>query len=227
MSQGMADLYKRKYGLHSEPLEHSFPEAQLKEAPQAKIINSGFWGGMVYNINTQSLLRVHRAMKAFSGLYLTIASFQSTEILAIKGFDLDYAKRVYYTQRTEYIKAVQRQAFHILALDWPDESPIHRDELATIFPTKTIEYLASGRPIIAHCPEDYFMAKFIRDHGCGIIVSERSKDALVKAIDSVLTDKEREAELVNAAREALSVFSIDRITRKFRQGIESVATSHQ
>ena len=36
------------------------------------------------------------------------------------------------------------------------------EEYRTIFPTKTIEYLISGRPILAHTPPDRFLTRFSR-----------------------------------------------------------------
>ena len=37
-----------------------------------------------------------------------------------------------------------------------------RDEFRTIFPTKTIEYLISGRPMLAHAPADAFLTQFLQ-----------------------------------------------------------------
>ena len=81
--------------------------------------------------------------------------------------------------RYRHYYAIASKAVLLLALDAPHESNVHRDELATIFPTKTPEYLASGRPVFAHCPSDYFLARFLNEHGCGAVVSEDDDNAIM------------------------------------------------
>ena len=55
-------------------------------------------------------------------------------------------------------------------------------EYLTIFPTKTIEYLLSGRPIIAHCPDNCFLYSFLTKNKCAFVISEVESDILIKKI---------------------------------------------
>jgi glycosyltransferase involved in cell wall biosynthesis len=133
----------------------------------------------------------------------------------------------FYRQRADYLKAMQQQGVLILALNWPDETPQHEDELATIFPTKTPEYLATGRPIVVHCPEHYFLARFFRENRCGLVVTERSIEALVQAIRHLLEDPVAVSELRQSALTAARIFSADQIARRFQTVVRSVAQSQE
>jgi hypothetical protein len=44
--------------------------------------------------------------------------------------------------------------------------------IRTSAPAKLGEYLASGRPILAHVPADSFVAAFLNEHQCGTVVSD-------------------------------------------------------
>ena len=114
---------------------------------------------------------------------------------------------------------------HILtvALNWPDESSLPEDELATAFPTKVIEYLAAGRPILVHCPENYFLARFFREHECGIVVSTRDVAAIVKAVKTLLDRGSEQERMRKNALRAAQIFSIDRISKVLSQILEEIS----
>lgn len=225
MSQGMADLYKQKYSLTCHPLEHIYPERVPEHLPQSQALRQAFWGGDIYNINHQAVRRVSEALRRLDcPLLLTTAK---PETLASQGIGGDHLKMTFYRQRADYLKAMQQQGVLILALNWPDETQQHEDELATIFPTKTPEYLATGRPIVVHCPEHYFLARFFRENRCGLVVTERSIEALVQAIRHLLEDPVAVSELRQSALTAARIFSADQIARRFQTVVRSVAQSQE
>jgi hypothetical protein len=100
---------------------------------------------------------------------------------------------------------------------------VNPDELGTIFPTKTPEYLAAGRPILVHCPENYFLARFFQKHECGLVVSERSVDALVRGCQRLLEHREGTDELATRAQKAARLFRPERITVRFKDAVERAA----
>ncbi len=214
MSEGMKDLYKEKYNLDTDTLEHTYPEPSTKEAFNVNIDNGNiFWGGAIYSINQNAVQRVVNASSALK-IKVEIASSIKKPILEKMGFNTNWIDLSFY-KREEYLKALKEQQILLLALDWPDESRTHRDELATIFPTKTIEYLHSGRPILVHCPEDYFLAKFVNKYRCGIVVTERSGEKLKEAIRKLKTNDSEVQQMVLNASEATKVFDHGRLQNKF------------
>jgi hypothetical protein len=223
MSQGMADLYKRKYNLTTQPIEHIYPELMLDHQPQRQALRQAFWGGDIYNINHQAVRRVSEALRQLDCPFLLTTA--KPETLVSQGLEGDHLKTTFYRQRADYLMAMRQQGVLILALNWPDETPQHEEELATIFPTKTPEYLVSGRPIVVHCPAHYFLARFFRENRCGLVVTERSIEVLMQAIHHLLENPVSVSELRQSALTAARIFSANQITRRFQTVVRSVAQS--
>jgi glycosyltransferase involved in cell wall biosynthesis len=221
MSRGIADLYWRKYGLECTPVEHIYPEPSGSGAPEAPLPQV-FWGGSFHTINSRALARVSRAVQR-AGRTLLLTTHQTGAQLASIGVTGAHVRTAFFSRRSDYLRAVRSQGVLLLALDGPDESTMHPEELATIFPTKTPEYLAAGRPILVHCPEHYFLARFIREHGCGLVVSDRSAEALAAAIERLLSCPEEARSMVAAARGAVSIFGAERVSAIFKAAVERTA----
>ena len=224
MSQGMADLYKKKYSLSCQPLEHTYPEPIPTRLPQAPAPRQAFWGGDIYNINAQSVGRVSEALRRTHCPFL-IATKMTLKDLNNRGLRGGHIKTRFYPKRMAYLRALRQQGLLVLALDWPDESPTHQDELATIFPTKTPEYLVTGRPILVHCPASYFLARFFREHHCGLVVTERSVEALEEAVRQLLEDSPKASALGWSALAATQLFRADRLAQRFQITLQTAAAS--
>jgi glycosyltransferase involved in cell wall biosynthesis len=77
------------------------------------------------------------------------------------------------------------------------------EEYQTIFPTKTIEYLMSGRPILAHSPPGCFLTRFLRENECALVVDRPDVDALCEALEQLRSDFSLRSRLAaNALRTA-------------------------
>ena len=214
MSEGMTDYYRKAYGFESEPLVHSYPE-KIPADPNLNRERSAFWGGEVYKINDQSFSRVQKALLA-ANTQLIVTSLSPLNIANDKN-----VVQTFYPSRQEYIDAVHEQGILVLAINWPDESDVHEAELSTIFPTKTIEYLATGSPILVHCPEHYFLAKFFRENECGVVVTDRSEEALIAAIEFLLSGAEEVQKIQYNALQTMEMFSIDNVASTFRRQLAS------
>lgn len=79
--------------------------------------------------------------------------------------------------------------------------PEMRHVVETSFPSKIAEYLAAGLPILAHAPSYSTVARYCRDHNCGLVVDEPSEAALRDALLRLSSDA--------ALRERLSVKSLE------------------
>ncbi len=225
---GMAELYRRKYGLDVVALVHIYPERIPPEPPAQPAPRNGLlWAGNAYSINSLSLLRVYGAMRRLGGMRLTMATGQPSQDLEALGFDLKYLNKTYVPvrERPRYLRMIRDHAVLVLALNWPDETHIHEDELATIFPTKTPEYLASGRPIIVHCPGHYHLARFFKEHRCGEVVSERSVEVVEQALRRILDSPEYRATLGRNALKAAKIFSPEKVVPLFGETVEEVLSN--
>jgi hypothetical protein len=73
------------------------------------------------------------------------------------------------------------------------------------FPTKAIDYLRSGRPILVHSPADSYLSYLARREGFGLVVDDPNVDALADGIDRLHADANLQRSLVeNAQRFARS-----------------------
>lgn len=210
MSEGMTDLLREKYSLESYPLEHSYPEKLLDE-PNFDRNKKGFWGGEVYNINNVCFSRIQKAMLNLNTTF-TVTSLSPLNIEKTSNLN-----QTFFPSRQEYISAVNEHGIMVLSVNWPDECKVHEDELSTIFPTKTVEYLATGGPILVHCPRQYFLAKFFRNYSCGLVVDSKEIVDLEKAILKLQSRDEDIQQMQRNALKAMKVFSLSRIQSKLEE----------
>jgi glycosyltransferase involved in cell wall biosynthesis len=90
------------------------------------------------------------------------------------------------------------------------------DEYRTIFPTRTIDYLLCGRPILAHTPPDCYLTRFLQEHACALVVTDPDQDELLRAIERLRTDPVLRAQLVRNALQAARLFHAPRVMAEFR-----------
>jgi glycosyltransferase involved in cell wall biosynthesis len=222
MSRGMADLFQSKYNQPCAALEHVYRE-EIPETPlERPVLRQAFWAGSVYGINARAVGRVAAALGKIDCPLLFATSTTRTE-LERRGIAGEHLQFGFFARRPEYLDVLQQQGLLVLALDWPDESFVHEDELATIFPTKTPEYLAAGRPILVHCPEHYFLARFFKEKGCGLVVSDRSVEALAEAGQYLLGKSSDIIRMKHSALRAARLFAADRVAASFGSEVAKAA----
>jgi glycosyltransferase involved in cell wall biosynthesis len=64
---------------------------------------------------------------------------------------------------------------------------------------KLADYLVTGRPILALCPRDSFLAIYLETHGCGIVVDNENPEKLAAAIRRIADDHELRYSLAEKA----------------------------
>jgi len=74
-----------------------------------------------------------------------------------------------------------------LPFSWGTPAP---DIIATASPGKYTDYLASGRPMLVHAPDESYITRCAKENGTGIVVSQDSVSALADAIRHFLLEPE-------------------------------------
>lgn len=223
MSEGLAELLLRKYNLRTVPLPHCYnerPAPPVLSGPDPPS-RTALFAGNVYAINRPAVARAARAAIR-AGYRITFTSQHAAETMIRDGVRAASVSVTRLPSRAEYLASIRRHDALFIALAWPEESHIHRDELATIFPTKVPEYLGAGRPILIHCPEDYFVAAFFRKHECGLVVSDRREDAILAAWIQLRDDADLARRLAENSYRTVSYFAGERISDIFRRHIEGL-----
>nr|MBA3242661.1 glycosyltransferase [Acidobacteriota bacterium] len=117
-------------------------------------------------------------------------------------------------QSLSAITAIQRRA-DLLFLPLAFKSP-YPELVRTSAPGKLGEYLAAGRPVLAHAPPDSFVVWYLRRYECGLVVDETDPHKLASAIERVLDDAALRRTLgERASEQAQSDFSISTARARF------------
>lgn len=93
-------------------------------------------------------------------------------------------------------------------------------EYETMFPTKTIEYLFSGRPILAHTPPDCFLTRFLRSHGCAVVVDRADEEELEAAVRSICRDPSLRERVVRGAVATAAMFHAAGVAAHLREVLD-------
>lgn len=95
-----------------------------------------------------------------------------------------------------------------LPLAWGTEAP---DIIATASPGKFTDYLASGRPMLVHAPDDSYVSRYAKMHDLGIVVDRDDVHALEGAVRTFFRGPERGDHYVE---NALQIFKENHDARK-------------
>jgi glycosyltransferase involved in cell wall biosynthesis len=108
------------------------------------------------------------------------------------------------------VPAVQQTA-GVLFLPLAFDSPFP-ELVRTSSPGKFGEYLAAGRPILAHVPADSFVAWYLREHDAALVVDRQEPAALREAIDRLACDRALRSRLAASAWRRASIdFEVSRV----------------
>lgn len=111
-------------------------------------------------------------------------------------------------QEMSSVPGIQRQA-DVLFLPLAFESPYAQELINTSSTGKLGEYLAASQPILVHAPKDSFLARYLRQHDCGLVVDESDPAKLAGGIEQILNDESLRRRLSeNAWARAQADFSV-------------------
>jgi len=220
MCDGIKDLYKERYNIESRSIVHNHIEPVRESLPAGPVKSQCFLSGHIYWINIHAVKRIIEAARRFD-MPLVVTAPETG--LASAGI-ADQVRREFYPERSDYMAALEEQAILVTALDWPGESTQSEEELMTLLPTRVVEYLAVGRPVLAHCPPESFMAKFLLKHKCAKVVTDPSVDAVADGIRQLLAGGEAVDAMCQSGLDTVrNVFGIDQVAAEFQDEVNAVA----
>lgn len=206
MSDGMTEHYQREYPEilgRTSALRHTFDGDISLTRPRPASSNQGIRIGLSGSINESNLdaaSRLARAIDQVPEHELLIYSPLSAENLKTLGVWTSHCKAS-YCGRAELIENLRQ--VDLVVLPHGLEGGLSEIEYKTIFPTRTIELLLCGRPILAHAPAGSFLARFLEQNECALVVSTPSELALRDAVITLSRDQSLRDRLVdNALRTA-------------------------
>jgi glycosyltransferase involved in cell wall biosynthesis len=195
-------LYNMPYAIvrnpcSSEELNISVYEYWPSEPGRIKVM----YTGAIYHANYDCFRNLIKAMELITTYWveLHIYTAQNVEELSRQGIQ---GSRVHVHSHVSYHQILEEQhKADILFLPLAFESPIS-EVIRTSAPGKMGEYLASGRPVLAHVPADSFVAYYIKRHQCGILADKNDPADLATHILKLVLDDYRHGITENARRQA-------------------------
>jgi glycosyltransferase involved in cell wall biosynthesis len=186
--------YQRRYEIPHILVHNPCDKEELEEEPfthwpdevgKIKIL----YTGAIYHANFDCFRNLIIALESLE-IYrpeLHVFTAQTASDIEIQGIKHN---RLYLHDHIPYkdVLGYQRQA-DILFLPLGFASP-YPEVIRTSAPGKLGEYLASGRPILAHVPGNSFVAYYLKKHQCGWIVEQNNPVQLADVIIKIIKDAE-------------------------------------
>jgi glycosyltransferase involved in cell wall biosynthesis len=142
---------------------------------------------------------------------LHIFTSQTEEQLTKQGI---HGEKIYVHSHVPYAEILEHQRkADILFLPLAFETPI-REVIRTSAPGKLAEYLASGRPVLAHAPADSFVAYYLEKNQCGLIASKNDSTNLKEDILRLIGDDSFRRAITHNARQRAQLDFDPKVARK-------------
>lgn len=226
MSSGMQQGWERVYpDVKFVPLTHTNSEPVPEYAPapawREDRIRLGFLGS-INQSNLDALGRIHQLIQAHQDLELHIYSNTKPWFLDKVGLS---GERVTLTSPSDAELVSELQTNDVLVLPHGFTGGVAPIEYETIFPTRTIPYLLTQRPILAHSPAHSFLNQWLRQNDCAEIVDTADVGALRQRLDWLRQNPARREELVRNALQAVRQFDAKSVARNFRLQVNPILES--
>jgi hypothetical protein len=211
MSEGIRSMYDKKYGISTIAWEHIYPEFPAPSNNPKE--NRAHWSGDVYEINYKAVIRLSHVL-AKMDMQFSISNGKTIEQLKTYGITGAHIQKVFFPRREDYLRQLSVSRILLLGLNYADECTVHEDELSTIFSTKTPEYLGSNSLIVYHGPKHYFLARFLLENDCGIVIDTKDENELLNALQNIIGNYGKYEYKIKNANNCLSIFNPGLVAQK-------------
>ncbi len=226
MSEGMQRYYRQRYpdSLHPKfvPLIHTFeeyPPERPDDFDQPKERYDLILMGNFNQSNIEATRRLVEALKGNPRFRIKMITQVQKFLLRSRGIDVDAITYLGFVKQEDFYKEIQDNDFCILTHGFT--GGYSQAEYETIFPTRTIPFLISGVPILAHTPPHAFLTHFLKKYDCAEVVDEASEEAIRQALERLIANPERRRELVRNARELSKQFYAPNVAAFLKEKIGS------
>ena len=213
----LRDEYKKRYGIvpvviHNPcDLVNSKPLLPWPAEPgEVKIV----YTGAIYHANYNAFRNLLAALQRMGDARLKLHLYTSQPVAKLEEEGILGPVEFHPHLSLSEITEVQRHA-DILFLPLAFDSSIP-DVIRTSAPGKMGEYLASGRPVLAHAPKDSFVSWYFRTYNAGQVADCADHEVLLQALKQLLDEPAlRQRWCGNALGRAQKDFSLSVAHTKF------------
>lgn len=221
MSEGMVELFREQYPtINCSALPHC-TNLSLPEVISSHSLHSPLrfvMSGSISESCRDAAVRMSQVISQIPDAFLVILT--PTPIPYLESIGMVFDDKNVLTPSAEDSYLEQLREADIILLAHGLTGNFTPEEYKTIFPTRLIEYLFAGLPILAHSPRGAYLTKFLLEKHCAIIVDNPSVPELLLAIEELRKNQDLRVELVNNALAAAKQFSAVNVSAYLRQLIE-------
>ena len=225
MSKGMQHFYEEQYQLKKfVPLVHTFNHFPnnntLSGIPGNK--KSHYKLVAIGNFNESNLDATRRLITAIKDnpkYSLSLFTHVPKMLLKNRGIDIDAIEYKGFVNPDEVHSKLQD--YDIAVLTHGFTGGYGAIEYKTIFPTRTIPFLLSGKPIFAHSPKGSFLNTFIEEHKCAELVDIADTNAILKGLERITKDTNYQESLVAASNRTAKLFHGSKVVQDLKSKLIS------
>lgn len=195
-----ARYYQQAYGVETHTLWHSVnwrnlpAEGHFVERDPAAPPTVVFCGAVFELMNRDSVIRINDAVQSMDSARMVLCTQNSGSPadLGLRGSRI----AMFSASRADAFRQLQESDVVCAPLAFESYAPT---EVRTVYPTKMLDYLVCGRPILVHAPADSFLARDARERGWGFVVDRPEVGAVREGLARVIQDQPLQRQLVAAA----------------------------
>ena len=106
--------------------------------------------------------------------------------------------------------------------------PQRRAAAGLVMPSKLLNIMAVGRPVIVTAEFGTDLANVVRESHGGLVVEPESPTALAHALEQLMSNRQQREDCGDAARKyILSRYTIDRVVGTFARSVSTIVRRHQ
>jgi Glycosyl transferase 4-like domain len=223
----LAGYYRERYGIECTVLRqiirHPALSARQPDVTTSEVV-IGF-SGAIYDNNSRQLAEMAQIVENNPRLRLKIWTDAAPDQLACKGITGRRVEIAYEENYECLLSELSGCDLLYLPLAFFDTPAVTTYSLQYAFPTKSLDYLVCGSPVLVHSPKHFELSQFFTCQNCGHVVNEPGPGAVEAWLCEWLAGKI--APLDDAdRRSALALFSPDENKRLLWQIIAEETGSH-
>jgi glycosyltransferase involved in cell wall biosynthesis len=230
ISDAMSDEFLMRYGKRFMPFHNSIElerfnvskKAENSEVNRLRIL----YVGRIGKANRSSLLSFAKGISA-----CTFPGFSVEFHIYTKDYNSTDAHKISRLNKVRIFQAVEHNDIPallvshdilLLPLDFTD-SGLKFSRLS--MPTKAIEYMASGTPILVYAPTETAIYRFCDRNECAHCLTSQGHQELSSSLDKIFTDSEYRDKLTSNAKQiSFQLFDAVKVRHEFRNTISDLLT---
>lgn len=204
MNNHLAIYYEKKYGLECKVLHHS--AASSGEKKTKRVINREnnepfriVFSGNVSRYQLDALLNLREAIK-LTPVKVQLIMYTPTEEKTLRDYGFKEDIVITHADHSSLKEALMNADILFLPLSFDYAGSII---VKAAFPSKTMDYLSAGRPILVHAPPECFIVEYAKQGRFAEVVTDNDTGALAQAVTGLLTNEVRQEKLIKSGREIL------------------------